>query len=485
MPKLLYWEDNGLTYASKSFALVGKSVSHPPIDSVRLMQVENRKVSRVSKQIESAVGKGWVIHCESVTGGFHMFAVGIDVSNGKSMVAVLQSATKTVFKPFEVAHTAESLAGLVEKLNGLDGEKRIVMEHTGRYYEAVAMYLHNAGFFVSAINPLVLQNYQDGISVRKVKTDKADAMKIARFTLEKWERLRPYSPEDAVRYQLKTFHRQFQLSSKTKTACVNNLIVLLEQTYPGLRGFFDSPAREDGRQKWVDFADTFWHVDCVRKGSLNAFTERYRKWRKRRGYNFSQAKAAGLYEGAKGKIALISKSDVARTLVKEAVARLNAVSRTVETYRAEMGRLASQLPEYETVMGMYAVGESTGPQLMAEIGDIRRFASQKSLVSFAGSDPVKHESGDSKPKSAKASKRGSPYLRKTLFVIMITLLQNKPADNPVYQFLDKKRSEGKPYYVYMTAGFTKFLRVCYGKVRDCLREKGLWDKETVNPVKPC
>ena len=152
-------------------------------------------------------------------------------------------------------------------------------KHTGRYYEAVAMYLHNAGFFVSAINPLVLRDYQDGISVRKVKTDKADAMKIARFTLEKWELLRPYSPEDEVRYHLKTFNRQFQLSSKLKTACLNNLIALLEQTWPGLRSYFDSPVREDGRQKWVDFADTFWHVDCVRNVSLNAFTERYRKWR--------------------------------------------------------------------------------------------------------------------------------------------------------------------------------------------------------------
>ena len=48
-------------------------------------------------------------------------------------------------------------------------------------------------------------------------------------------------------------------------------------------------------------------------------------------------------------------------------------------------------------------------------------------------------------------------------------------DDPVYQFLDKKRSEGKPYYVYMTAGGTKFLRHYYGKVRDCLKEKGLWN----------
>ena len=168
------------------------------------------------------------------------------------------------------------------------------------------------------------------------------------------------------------------------------------------------------------------------------------------------------------------------------MSQLNAVSRTVETYRAEMDRLASQLPEYETVMGMTGVGKSMGPQLMAEIGDLRCFAHQKSLVGFAGTDPIKEESGDKVSQSAPSSKRGSPYLRKTLFVIMTILLQLQPQEDPVYQFLDKKRSEGKPYYVYMTAGGTKFLRVYYGKVRDCLKAKGLWevpapDSQEVNP----
>ena len=58
-------------------------------------------------------------------------------------------------------------------------------------------------------------------------------------------------------------------------------------------------------------------------------------------------------------------------MVKEAVAQLRAVSHTAETYRAEMNRLASQLPEYETVMAMTGVGKSMGPQLIAEIGDLR------------------------------------------------------------------------------------------------------------------
>ena len=413
-----------------------------------------------------------------------MFAVGVDVSNGRSMVAILQSKLKVVMKPFEVQHTSEGFAALSEKLNGLGGETRIVMEHTGRYYESFAMSMHQAGFFVSAVNPLLIKNYQDGITVRKVKTDKADAVKIARFALDKWELLPQYTPMDTIRYDLKTLHRQFQLSSKTKTALNNNLIALLEESYPGANRYFDSPVRPDGSQKWVDYADTFWHVDCVAKVSQKTFVERYEKWCKRHGYNFSEQKAIELHEDAKRKFALVPKSDTCKLLVKEAVSQLNAVSRTVEAYRAEMDRLASQLPEYETVMGMYGVGKSMGPQLMAEIGDLRRFAHQKSLVGFAGTDPIKDDSGDKVSDSKPASKRGSPYLRKTLFVIMTILLQLQPQDDPVYQFIDKKRSEGKKYYVYMTAGMTKFLRIYYGKVRDCLKEKGLWDQPSVDEVNP-
>ena len=410
-----------------------------------------------------------------------MFAVGVDVFNGRSTVAVLGAQRKVVMKPFEVPHTADGFASLVEKLRGLNGEARIVMEHTGRYYESFAMSMYRAGFFVSAVNPLVIKDYREGVDVRKVKTDRADALKIAQSALDKWEILPQYTPMDTIRYDLKTLHRQFQLSSKTRTALNNNLIALLEQSYPGVNRYFDSPVRPDGSQKWVDFVDTFWHVDCVASLSRSAFAERYRKWCKRHGYNFSEQKALELHADARQKFPLVPKSDTCRLLVKEAVAQLRTVSRTVEAYRAEMNRLASQLPEYETVMAMTGVGKSMGPQLIAEIGDLRRFAHQKSLVGFAGTDPIKDDSGDKVSESKPSSKRGSPYLRKTLFVVMTILLQLQPQDDPVYQFLDKKRSEGEKYYVYMTAGMTKFLRIYYGRVRDYLKAKGLWDQPMLEP----
>jgi len=89
-------------------------------------------------------------------------------------------------------------------------------------------------------------------------------------------------------------------------------------------------------------------------------------------------------------------------------------------------------------------------------------------VAFAGVDPMPNQSGDKSSRSNKTSKRGSPYLRKALFNVMDIYLRLSPQDEPIYRFLDRKRAEGKPYYVYMTAGANKFLRRYYGKVRDYL-----------------
>ena len=392
-----------------------------------------------------------------------MNAAGIDISSRKSTVAVLRPFGEVVEVPFDVQHNAEALTALAEQLKSIDGETRVVMEHTGRYYESVAKTLHEAGLFVSAVNPLLIKEYGNN-SLRRVKTDKADAMKIARYALDNWVELRDYTPMDTIRYDLKTLNRQFQLASKQKTATANNLIALQEQSFPGIRKLFDSPVRSDGTQKWVDFTHDFYHVDCVRSGSQNTFTERYRKWCKRNHFFFNDTATTEIYALAKSAVVLVQKTPLTKTLLQEAANQLTAISRSVETYRSEMNKLASQLPEYPVIMEMYGVGESLGPQLMAEIGDVRRFERKQSLVAFAGIDPMPNQSGEKNVRSNKSSKRGSPYLRKTLFNIMGIYLKCSPQDEPVYQFLDRKRAEGKPYYVYMTAAGNKFLRRYYATV---------------------
>lgn len=396
-----------------------------------------------------------------------MNAVGIDVSKGKSMVAIMRPFGEIISSPFEIKHSSSDIHSLVELIHSVEGESRIVMEHTGRYYEVLAHQLSKANLFVSTVNPKLIKDF-DNDSLRKVKSDKADAVKIARYALDKWDNLRQYSVMDETRNQLKTMNRQFGFYMKHKTAMKNNLIGILDQTYPGANTYFDSPARSDSSQKWVDFTSTYWHVDCVRKMSFNAFIDHYQKWCKRNKYNFSQAKAEEIYGAAKELVPVLPKDEITKLIIKQAVEQLSSASQTVERLRLLMNETASKLPEYPIVMEMKGVGPSLGPQLISEIGDVTRFHSKGALTAFAGVDPGVNESGTYSQKSVPTTKRGSADLRKTLFQVMDVLIKTMPADDPVYRFLDKKRSQGKPYYVYMTAGANKFLRIYYGRVKEYL-----------------
>jgi transposase len=395
-------------------------------------------------------------------------AVGIDVSKGRSTVAVLQPGGVVVRKPFDVYHKQSDLKELTSYIKSLDGETKVVLECTGQYHRPIIEAIHRAGIFVSAVNPHLIKNFGNN-TIRKIKTDPADSRKIARYTLDNWDRLQEYSGMDAKREQLKTMNAQFDFFMKQKTAVKTNLISLLDNTYPGVNDLFDSPVRSDGSEKWVDFAYSFWHVDCVRKLTLNAFRDRYMAFCKRHGYQYSESKADEIYNASKELVAVFPKEEGYKQLIQFSIKQLDLESEHVEKLRADMNELASQLPEYSVVMSMYGVGPTFGPQLIAEIGDIMRFTHREALTAFAGVDPGKDDSGQHNSKSVSASKCGPARLRKTLFQIMSTLIQKMPPDDPVYKFLDKKRSEGKPYYVYMTAGANKFLRIYYGKVKEYMR----------------
>ena len=142
----------------------------------------------------------------------NMNAVGIDVSKRKSTVAILRPGGEIVKKPFDVPHLSSDFRSLTRLIQDLDGETRIVMECTGHYYEPIARRLSQAGFFVSAVNPHIIRNFQGHDNpLRKVKTDKADSVKIARYTLDSWGNLKQYTLMDELRSQLKTYESSVQL----------------------------------------------------------------------------------------------------------------------------------------------------------------------------------------------------------------------------------------------------------------------------------
>lgn len=77
-----------------------------------------------------------------------------------------------------------------------------------------------------------------GDTIRRVKTDKVDSLKIAGYCLDKWTKLMRYTPENELRKMLKVYNRQLSEYTKLKTMLKNNLISLLDQTFPGVNKLF-------------------------------------------------------------------------------------------------------------------------------------------------------------------------------------------------------------------------------------------------------
>lgn len=397
-----------------------------------------------------------------------MNAVGIDVSKGKSTVAILRPQGIVVASPYDVAHTGSDLKALASAIKKLKGETRVVMEATGNYYEPIARFLHEQDIFVSVVNPMLISDF-GGNTLRKPKTDKKDAVKLALYTLTYWLDLKQYMPQEDLRKSLKMLNRQYVQADKVKTMLNNNLISQLDLTFPGINKLFASPARaQDGHLKWVDFVLEFPHRDSVAKLALSVFKKKYQHWCEKNGYYYRSSKSEEIHVFSRGTVSAVSISDAIRLIITQAATALNSVLENAAVLHREMKRIAEMLPEYDTVMNIYGVGDKTGPQLMAEIGDTRRFHSRRAITAYFGYDSENDDSGQKVSKSNPITKKGASALRRTLFTIMLVLIQNQPADNTVYQFLDKKRSEGKHYYCYMTAAANKFLRIYYAKVNEVL-----------------
>ena len=274
-----------------------------------------------------------------------MNAVGIDVSKGKSTVAILRPYGKVVASPFDVAHTGSDLRALADLIKKLPGETKVVMEATGNYYESIARCLHEQNIFVSVVNPVLISDF-GGNTLRKPKTDKKDSVKIASYALNYWLDLREYTPQEDLRKSLKLLNRQYQQSIKLKTMMNNNLISLLDLTFPGINKLFTSPSREsDGHEKWVDFVLEFPHCDMISKLTIKSFTRKHMKWCSNNSYYFTESSCEKIYAFAKECVSSVSSDEAIVFSVVQAAKMLVSATENCHAIQTEMNRVASKLPE--------------------------------------------------------------------------------------------------------------------------------------------
>jgi len=400
-----------------------------------------------------------------------MISVGIDVSKEKSMVCILKPYGEIVASPYEVVHTERKVSELLALLGSLTGDVKVVMEATGAYHLPLLTLLKQAGLFVSVINPLAMKKYAS-MRIRKGKTDKLDAARIANYGLDNWFHLVDYKPSEEAYEELKMLGRQYSHYISIKISSKLAVGNLLDRTMPGIKKLLtDKRSEQPGKDKLSDFVAEYWHYDNITKKSEDRFVSDYCRWAKKKGYQANEAKAKAIYAMACSGIPTLSSSAAStKMLTLEAVRVLKEVNRTLAAILTQMQDLASVLPEYGVVRAMPGVGDVLAPRLIAEIGDIRRFYSGSALIAYSGIDSPPYESGNFIGTKRKISKRGSALLRKTGYEIMKCLKTIKPKqDAAVYQFMLKKESEGKPKKVAKIAALNKFLRIYYARVSEVYR----------------
>ena len=399
------------------------------------------------------------------------YGVGIDVSKGKSTVAILSAVGEVIEEPFEIKHDIEGLNFLEEKLKDIPNEDlKIVMEETGTYHLPVLGYLLDKGYFVVAENALKIKKYLDR-GLRKAKTDKKDSYKLAEYTCNNWYKLNKVRENDEAYDNLRFLSRQYINNINVQVKQKNNFSNLCDLLFPGYYQLLD----ENNFILGLEIFKKYYHPEIVTNKKQSQFVEEIDKLAKKLGH-----KGAGITLA--NKIYLLAQKTISPRPNNE-YAQLSAIScadaliltiKTTTTIITEMDKLARELPEYDVISEMPGCGKKLTSRIIEEIGDVRRFKNAGSIIAYAGLDAPPYQSGQFEATNRHISKRGNKYLRKTGYEVMKSIKSSCRSDNDLKSYIIKKENEGKLKKVAKIAGLNKFLRMYYGTVKKKYKQLEIW-----------
>ncbi len=399
------------------------------------------------------------------------YGVGIDVSKGKSTIAILSVAGEVIEEPFEIKHDIEGLNFLEEKLKDVPKEDlKIVMEETGTYHLPVLGYLLDKGYFVVAENALKIKKYLDR-GLRKAKTDKKDSYKLAEYACDNWYKLNKVRENDEIYDNLRFLSRQYINNINVQVKQKNSFSNLCDLLFPGYYQILD----ENNFILGLEIFKKYYHPEIVTNKKQSQFVEEIDKLAKKLGHKGAGITLANkIYLLAQKTISPRPNNQYSQLSAISCVDALILIIKTTTIIISEMDKLARELPEYEVIKEMPGCGKKLTPRVIAEIGDIRRFKNAGSIIAYAGLDAPPYQSGQFEATNRHISKRGNKYLRKTGYEVMKSIKSSCRSDNELKSYIIKKENEGKLKKVAKIAGLNKFLRMYYGIVKKKYKQIEIW-----------
>lgn len=399
------------------------------------------------------------------------YGIGIDISKGKSTVAILSIDGEVIEEPFEINHDIDGLNLLEEKLKDIPKENlKIVMEETGTYHLPVLGYLLDKGYFVVTENALKIKKYLDR-GLRKAKTDKKDSYKLAEYTCDNWNKLNRVRENDETYDNLKFLSRQYINNINVQVKQKNNFSNLCDLLFPGYYQLLDENTFILG----LEVFKKYYHPEIVINKKQSQFINEIDKLAKKLGHKGAGITLANkIYSLASKTISPRPNNEFAQLSAISCADALILTIKTTTTIISKMDKLARELPEYDVIIEIPGCGKKLTSRVIAEIGDIRRFKNAGSIIAYAGLDAPPYQSGQFEATNRHISKRGNKYLRKTGYEVMKSIKSSCKSDSDLKSYIIKKENEGKLKKVAKIAGLNKFLRMYYGIVKKKYKELKIW-----------
>ena len=375
-----------------------------------------------------------------------MHYIGIDVGKRHHVAFTLDANGQAVGKALRFANDRTGFDQLLAHLGQLGQVKAIGLEATGHYWLALYTMLTEAEYDLIVLNALQVHAYRKS-GIRKRKNDRYDAFWIADY-IRVSQRLPTSAPQPAL-LQLRELTRFRASLTQQIGDCKRKVISILDRVFPEYERFFSNIFIQTSRRLLMAAMtpDEFADFDLAELTQLLSQASRGRH---------GQAKAEEIQAVASHSVGVGFLSDALRVQLSCLLQQLTLLDTQRQLLDDEITAMMDTLPQHIT--SIPGIGPVTGAIILAEIGDVTRFASPEKLVAYAGIDPTVYQSGQFTATQTRMSKRGSPYLRHALWQAAFMASLHDPQLRAYYQ---RKRAAGKAHGTTIGALSRKLLHRLY------------------------
>lgn len=378
-----------------------------------------------------------------------MFYCGIDIAKYKHEATVIDETGTALLDSISFANSkegCEKLLALFERLGVSNDGLLIGMEATDHYWLSVYGYLLEQGFEIKVINPIQSEAFRK-MYIRQTKNDRKDSFIIAQIMRFGQFSATNLSEETIV--ALRQLSRYRLTLVDTCGDCKRRVIALLDQVFPEYDALFSDTFGVTSKEVLSQYPtpEDLLSVSTRKLSNLLEKTSRGRLGREKA----EQMKAA-----AANSFGVSFAKDAFSFQIRQLIEQLEFLEGQIAELEEQLASLLKQTGSYITTIP--GIGDTLGAIILGEIGDIHRFDAPNKLVAFAGLDVRVSQSGEFTGTRQKISKRGSPYLRRAIWLAASRAAFCDPILSEHYQSL---RARGKHHLTAIGAVSRKLCNIIF------------------------